>query len=104
MFAIFLFAERHCSLLVQPASVQVSVFQVFQLQHSCHHYLKGSDTGDLKFLQMHEQLTRHNHRLSFYIFQLHIYCIPKLLLYHLDPLLVFHLFMGTICFYIRGDL
>ena len=55
------------SLLAQPASLQVFVFQVFQLQHNCHHQLKGSDTGDLKFLRMHGQLTRLNHR-SFYIY------------------------------------
>ena len=61
-------------------------------------------TNDLKFLWAHDHLTRHDHRLSFYICQLHIYCVQMLLLDYLDALLVFLLYKGSIYFHTRDEL
>ena len=65
-------------MLTQLDPLHVFVFQVFQLghscitnlkeviqEHSCHHELKGGDTGDLKFLRVRDQLSCRNHLLSF---------------------------------------
>ena len=54
-------------MLTQLDPLNVFVFQVFQLghscitnlkeviqKHSCHRELKGGDTGDLKFLRVHD--------------------------------------------------